>query len=100
MRRIDKPDERFRVVVEDGVYRITEPVLFEVGDGNVVYEAAPGASPILSGGQRIISKWTKVADADGLWECDLSSGKRFEQLWVNGTRAIRAREPDSFFHYL
>ncbi|EMI57105.1 right-handed parallel beta-helix repeat-containing protein [Rhodopirellula sallentina] len=98
--RIDKPNEAFRVVVEDGVYRITEPILFEVGDGNVIYEAAPDASPILSGGQRITSKWTKVADADGLWKCDLSSVKRFEQLWVNGTRAIRAREPDSFFHYL
>jgi hypothetical protein len=29
-----------------------------------------------------------------------SGGWKFEQLWVNGRRAVRAREPDKFYYYM
>lgn len=96
-RRAEVPDQAFRVVVEDGFYEITEPMVFGVDDGNVVYEAAKNASPVISGGQRIVSQWSK--SADNLWTCQIPRDQRFEQLWVNGKRAVRAREPDEFFFY-
>jgi 5-oxoprolinase (ATP-hydrolysing) len=67
----------------------------------VIYQAAPGAKPVFSGG-RVIGNWqpgpggiwqSKIADvADGSWY--------FEQLWVNGRRAVRARTPNEKWHRL
>lgn len=96
------PQEAVRVMIAEGTYRITEPLVFTPEDGGtaeapVTYEAAPGAKPVISGG-RTISGFTK--QDDGIWTAKVPDGFRFEQLWVNGKRAVRAREPDSFFHYL
>lgn len=97
-----RPGEPVRVVISDGIYRITEPLEITPADGGsdsapVVYEAAPGARPVVSGG-RPIEGWK--ATGDGTWSVRLDPGFRFEQLWVDGRRAVRAREPDRFFHYL
>ncbi len=95
-----------RVVITDGVYPLTEAVVLGLEDvgtaeSPITYEAAPGARPIFSGGKPITGwqvgpdgLWiTQIPEvADGTWD--------FEQLWVNGKRAVRAREPDQFFHYL
>ncbi len=98
--------ETVRVVVADGTYSITEPIVFTPDDsGNedaeVVYEAAPNAKPVFTGG-RVIRGWT--AAANGLWTTrvdEVAAGKwYFEQLFVNGRRAIRAREPDKFYFYI
>lgn len=95
-----------RVVIAEGVYPITEPVVYTphdsgAPDGPITYEAAPGAKPLVHGG-RIIRGWTQ--GADGVWTAkipDVAEGKwYFEQLWVNGRRAVRAREPDKFYHYM
>lgn len=96
-----------RVVIADGRYPITEPIVFGPGDGGsadapVVYQAADGARPVISGG-RLLDGWEETAD--GRWitrvEIDPATGDgRFEQLWVNGRRAVRARHPNRFFHYL
>ena len=97
------PDQTVRVVVADGVYRITEPVVFGPEDSGqpkapVIYEAAKGAHPVFSGGRKI-EGWSE--QKPGVWAAKLKDPKwQFEQLWVNGDRAIRAREPDSFFFYL
>lgn len=47
-----------RVVVADGTYRMTEPLVLTPEDGGtaeapVRYEAAPGAKPVFSGGRKI-----------------------------------------------
>ncbi|KLU06004.1 hypothetical protein RISK_001855 [Rhodopirellula islandica] len=97
-RRMETPKEAFRVLVGDGRYEITEPLAFELGDGNVVYEAVAGTTPVISGGRRITSHWTE--GEGGIWTTQLPPDWLFEQLWVNGQRAVRAREPDHFFHYL
>ena len=52
---------------------------------------------MISGGKQISG--FKV-DPDGVWSTTVDSGWKFEQLWVNGRRAVRAREPDEFFFYL
>ncbi len=96
----------FRIVIADGTYTITEPITFGPQDGGtkgvpVIYEAAEGAKPVISGGRQI-SGWT--VGKDGLWTVKIpeqaDGSGNFEQLWVNGKRAVRAREPDQFFHYM
>ncbi|MEQ1851672.1 MAG: right-handed parallel beta-helix repeat-containing protein, partial [Chthoniobacteraceae bacterium] len=42
-----------RVIFAAGTYAMTEPVVFEPRDSGVIYEAAPGARVILTGGKRI-----------------------------------------------
>jgi hypothetical protein len=94
------------VVIADGSYPLPAPVIFEArdgGDGNfgVRYVAAPGAHPVFTGGRKITG-WTP--GADGLWTArvpDVAAGKWiFEQLWINGRRATRARTPNKFYYYV
>ncbi|QDU01922.1 hypothetical protein V6x_16050 [Gimesia chilikensis] len=97
-----QPQVPIKVIVQDGVYPVTEPVLFTHGDSGtekapIIYQAAPGSHPVISGGKQISG--FKV-DPDGVWSTTIDSGWKFEQLWVNGRRAVRAREPDEFFFYL
>ena len=85
--------------VADGRYTLAEPLVLEPIDGGtaaapIVYEAAAGARPVLSGG-RVLTGWqpgeggvwtTRIADvADRRWY--------FEQLFVDGRRAVRAGRP-------
>jgi len=95
-----------RVIIGDGTYALTKPLLIEPEDAGtvtapVIYESAPGAHPIFSGG-RTITGWQ--VNADGLWTAqvpDVANGEwEFSQLWVNGQRAQRARTPNHFFFYL
>jgi hypothetical protein len=88
------------VVIHGGVYRIEEPIIFASEDGgtesvSVTYTAAPGERPVISGGRTIAG--FKVND-DGTWVTeipDVKSGQwTFRQLYANGSRAVRAREPD------
>ena len=79
------------VILHDGTYKLSETVVFDHRDGgtgghNVVYKAAAGATPVLSGG-RVITGWK--ADAKGRWRVDC--GEHFRQLYVDGKRAVRAR---------
>ncbi len=94
------------VKIAGGVYPMTEPVVFEPQDSGtarcpVFYEAAPGAKPVFDGG-RVIRGFR--AAADGIWTApvsDVGAGKpRFEQLYVNGKRAVRARTPNKFYFYM
>jgi len=96
----------FRVILADGVYPIREALVLEPQDsgtaeGPVSFEAAPGAKPVVCGGQ-VLSGWQPAGD--GLWKTELpevAAGKwYFEQLFVNGRRAIRARSPNKFFYYM
>lgn len=99
------------MVLHNGTYQIAEPLQFGAWDSGtktapLVIEAAPGEHPVLSGGLEI-SGWAKVTGkipgllpmADGkIWMADAPkiNGRvlNFRQLWVNGQKAIRAREPN------
>jgi hypothetical protein len=94
-----------RVVVADGTYRLAAPVVFTPMDSGtpdcpVTYEAAPGARPVFTGGRRIRGF---RAGEDGIWRVHLpevADGTwRFEQLYVSGRRAVRARMPNRFWFY-
>jgi hypothetical protein len=63
----------------------------------VFYEAAPGAKPVFTGGVRIGG----VVEQNGMWRAETARAQagRFEQLYVNGTRAIRARSPNTWYAF-
>ncbi len=94
------------VTFRPGVYHLDAPVEFTPADSGpsaampVVYRAQPGTQVILSGG-RTITGWQPDSNHPGLWkaraavpESTDSQPWRFNQLWVNGDRAIRARSPN------
>ena len=99
-------EEPVRVVVADGEYTLAEPLLLEPQDSGMAkapisYEAAPGATPIFSGG-RTITGWTE--GENGVWTAEIpevaSGDWYFEQLFVDGRRATRARTPNEFYFYI
>jgi hypothetical protein len=98
--------EAVHVIVADGRYQRERPFVLTPGDSGraltpVTYTAAPGARPILDSG-RAIGGWEK-GPAD-LWTTripEVAAGTwRFEQLFVNGRRATRARTPNKFYFYI
>lgn len=64
----------------------------------ITWKAANGAEVVLSGGKRITSPWTKTGK--GVWDTDLTGigmgpdQWNFRQLFIDGSRAIRARYPN------
>ncbi|HMU09295.1 MAG TPA: right-handed parallel beta-helix repeat-containing protein [Ferruginibacter sp.] len=96
------------IIVKGGVYNLYEPLLIRPEDAgttlNPTYiEAAPGETPVLSGGFQI-PNWKKTiekiaglpATAQGkVWVADvpLNAGRsaEFRQLWVNDKKAVRAK---------
>ena len=72
--------EAVHVTIADGVYRLTEPVVFTAEDSGaekcpVVYEAAAGAMPIFTAG-RVISAFK--AGEEGIWQThipEVAAGK-------------------------
>jgi hypothetical protein len=85
------------VRVHGGTYRLTAPLRLRAADsgGNghaVVYRAAPGAHPLISGGRRITG-WTLYDRAKGIYRARAPK-LTTRQLYVNGVRAPRASSGD------
>ncbi|MCC7336695.1 MAG: right-handed parallel beta-helix repeat-containing protein [Pirellulaceae bacterium] len=98
--------EPVHVIVADGVYSLTKPFVLTPQDSGtkscpISYERAPGASPVISGGRAIVG--FRPAQ-DGIWQADIpdvAAGKwTFEQLVVNGTRAVRAKTPNQSYDHM
>ena len=94
------------VIVADGTYPLTEPLRLTPQDSGtdrcpIVYRAASGAKPVFTGGRRIAG--FQPAEG-GLWTAQIPEVKEgkwyFEQLFVNGRRATRARSPNRFYYYI
>lgn len=89
--------EAVTVLVHGGVYYLSEPLRFTAEDSGkeglpVVYQAAPGEHPVVSGGQRLHLEW-------GRWQgpvlvASTPAGLVMDQLFVNGRRLPMARYPD------
>ena len=82
------------VVLLDGTYRLSQTLSFDSAEGDsapaghtVTYEAAPGAHPVLSGGEQIHG-WTRTTG--GIWKANVPAGTDTRQLYVDGVRADRA----------
>lgn len=97
--RAEHPEQAVDLVLADGSHRLSQPlVLGPEHSGSeqapVRWLAAPEAHPVISGGVPIRG-FKKTPD--GNWEVKVSGIGGFEQLWVNGRRAIRARFPERGF---
>ena len=97
------PLERpLQVSFATGNYPLSGPVDFGPADSGsaaapVTYQAEPGARPVLTCG-RAVSGWQP--GTAGVWTASVPREWRFEQLWVNGQRATRARSPNQFYYYM
>jgi hypothetical protein len=88
------------ILVQPGRYHWDEPLALSPADSGLAIRAAEaGSKARISGGQRIVG-WQE--SEDGLWRASLPEGLKdgIDQLFVNGRRAVRAREPDQFYFYL
>ena len=91
------PGRMARIAVAPGTYRLEKTLEVAADVAPVAFAGPETGEAILSGG-RTLGPFT--AGKDGVWTCDVPAGLVFEQLWVNGTRAIRARSPNTFYHYV
>ena len=82
------------VTLMGGTYQLGQPLRFSARDSGtagdpVVYEAAPGARPVLSGGIPV-SGWTETNSGAGIWAAPVPAGTESRELYVNGVRLARA----------
>jgi len=87
--------------IAHGRYVVTEPIVLTPDDGaaegeRVIYRGDAGEGRAVISGGRAIAGW-RVGD-DGVWRTMLDAVKRgewrFDELFVNGRRATRARYPN------
>ena len=98
--RRQRPEGTVTVLVRGGIYRLQTPIEFTPEDsgtaaGKTIYAAWPGERPVFSGGT-VLQDVT--VGGGGVWRANMGSF-RFEQLYVNGRRAVRARTPNDFYFY-
>ncbi|MGH7953467.1 MAG: right-handed parallel beta-helix repeat-containing protein, partial [Limisphaerales bacterium] len=104
-------NEPMKIILRGGTYQLKTPLLFRAEDSGTeisptIIEAVTNELPILNGGVSI-EGWKKARNKiSGLpeiargkvWVADAPkvNGKilEFRQLWINGQKAIRAREPN------
>lgn len=106
LRKVENLKEEVRVFVANGTYLMKEPLILteeDAGSDNapVIFIAEVGANPVFVGGIQI-SNWEKVSDK--LWKANVPdvtrNGLYFEQLYVNGQFAVRAKSPNQGFYFL
>lgn len=106
LRKTQAFDEPVEVILDDGEYFVTEPVVFGPEDSGteeapVVFRSQPGEHPVICGGKRI-QGFEKATE--NLWRAKITEaveyGWNFEQLYINGKRAVRAKSPNEGFYYL
>jgi len=106
LRSLQAFDGPVEVIIGNGVYFLTEPVVLDTDDSGtakspVTFRAEEGAHPVFYGGKRI-QGFEKLSET--LWQTKIPEvaefGWYFEQLYVNGKRAVRAKSPNSGFYFL
>jgi hypothetical protein len=107
IRRLAPLTEPVTVLIADGTYSLAVPLVLEPQDSGtaacpVLYRAADKAQPVFTGGIELTG-WTREPRSP-LWSLQLpkvaTGDWYFEQLWVDGRRAMRARHPSVGFSRL
>ncbi|WP_326731980.1 right-handed parallel beta-helix repeat-containing protein [Streptomyces phaeochromogenes] len=83
------------VQLAGGTYRLAVPLTFTRADSGtnghrVVWQAAPGARPVISGA-REATGWTRQDPTKNIWKAKVGTGFDIRQLYVDGVQATRAR---------
>jgi len=80
-----------QIVLADGLYRLTHPLMLSVQDSGLSLNAAPNAHPVLSGAVPV-THWTLADPKHSLWKASAPAAlTNSRQLYVNGVRAHRAK---------
>ncbi len=96
----DLPRGGVSIEIADGTYFLDEPLTLGPEDSGapgapIVYAAADGATPVISGGRRITGL---TRQEDGSWTVTIPEaadhGWVFRQLFIDGRRYIYARSPN------
>ncbi|WP_290052122.1 ricin-type beta-trefoil lectin domain protein [Amycolatopsis solani] len=87
------------VQLDGGTYRLSAPLTFTSADSGqnghtVTWQAAPGQTPILSGGSPVTG-WAVQDAAQNIWVASVPPGADSRQLFVDGALAPRASIPIS-----
>ena len=85
------------IVVRPGRYRMEKPVVLTPEDSHLAVVGEDPETCVFDGGIELPP--FKVG-ADGVWETEVPDGIEFEQVWVGGVRATRARTPNRFYLYM
>lgn len=91
-RAAGRANEPVIIRLAPGEYTLTAPLALEKQDGNATWLAREPEKTLITGGRRIMGF---SPEADGAWHA--RTDLQFEQLYVNGRRAIRAHMPVSGF---
>ena len=91
-------EQPMTICIAGGLYPVQAAVVLTPEDSNLTLTACPGATPVLSGG-RCVTGWREVTiKGKRLWAADIPDARKgtwyFRELWVNGQRATRARNPN------
>lgn len=86
------------VNIRGGTHRLAAPLTLTAEDSGadgaeVVWQAAPGESPVISGAEQV-GGWTLHDAGLNIWKAEVATDTLPRQLYVNGQRATRARTPD------
>jgi hypothetical protein len=92
------------VLMRGGFYFLREPLILKPEHSGLTLARYESERPVLSGG-REIGPWLEVQiGGRKLWTAHIpqvGEGKRFfRELWVNGTRATRARHPNKGYLHI
>lgn len=92
---IDGSRGNILVELAGGIYRLSAPLRFGPQDSGrednaVIWTAAPGAHPVISGGIRATG-WINSDPAQGIWSAKVPAGTRSLQIYVNGKEAQLAQ---------
>ena len=106
LKKMQPSDGPVEVIIGGGEYYLTEPVELNPEDSGtenspVIFKAEEGAHPVFYGGKKIRG-FEKLSET--LWRAKIPEvaqyGWYFEQLFVNGRRALLAKSPNSGFYSL
>jgi hypothetical protein len=96
----------FEIIALPGEYFMLQPLSLSVSDGGssespLIIKAEPGTKAVFRGGVKL-NGFEKVNEK--LWRTFVPSvaynNSYFEQLYINGRRAIRARTPNEGFYFI
>lgn len=90
-RDIARTQEQKQILLADGVYRLSQPLILSSQDSGITFGAVRLAHPILSGAVRVTG-WTLIDAKRNLWRAPAPAAlTNSRQLYVNGVRAQRTR---------
>jgi len=86
------------ILIRGGTYFLAEPLTLTPADSGLILASYRDEKPVLSGGHRITGWKEATLDGRKLWTAEVPQAREgkwvFRELWINGRRAVRARNPN------